>query len=115
MTDTSTRQRVLRKKTNQIRDNDMLSEYDLKDKKGVRGKYAKTLKSGYSIRVMNEDGTVSVKSFVASEDAVVLDPDVKLYFPDSKSVNRALRSLIELIPERGKKQIAEKRSKYKTK
>lgn len=105
----------MKKKINQVKDNDMLHEYDLKDKKGVRGKYAKILKQGYSIRVTNEDGTVSVKQFVPRETTVVLDPDVRVYFPDSESVNRALRSLINLIPEKGGKQVAEKKSKYKTK
>ena len=28
----------------------------------------------------------------------MLEPDVKKYFPDSESVNHALRTLIELIP-----------------
>jgi len=93
----------------------MLPEYDFKGKKGVRGKYAKALKQGYSIRVTNEDGTITVKQFVPRENTVVLDPDVKIYFPDSKSVNRALRSLIELIPERGGRQVAEKKAKYKVK
>lgn len=79
----------------------MLAEYDFKGKKGVRGKYAKALKQEYSIRVTNEDGTVTVKQFVLRDDAVVLDPDVKAYFPDSESVNHALQSLIELIPQRG--------------
>ncbi len=71
----------------------MLPEYDLKSKKGVRGKYAKAMQEGYSVRVFNEDGTVTIR------DSVLLDPDVKAYFPDSESVNRTLRSLINLIPE----------------
>ena len=33
------------------------------------------------------------------EGAVVLDPDVRVYFPDSATVNRTLRELIQLIPE----------------
>ena len=105
----------MKKKNNQVRDNDMLPEYDLKDKKGMRGKYVKALKQGYSIRVTNDDGTVSVKQFVPRETTVVLDPDVKAYFPDSESINQALRSLIKLIPERNKKKVAEKKSKYRTK
>lgn len=104
------------KRANNVRkDDDMLPEYDLKSTKGVRGKYAKALKQGYSIWVTNDDGTVSVKQFVPRENTVVLDPDVKAYFPDSKSVNRALRSLIDLIPEKSGKQVAEKKSKYKAK
>ena len=103
------------KKANNSHKDDMLPEYDFKSKKGVRGKYANTLKQGYSIRVTNDDGTVTVKQFVLRENAVVLDPDVKVYFPDSESVNRALRSLIELIPEKGGRQVAQKKVRYTTK
>ena len=104
------------KKANNIHKNDdMLPEYDFKEREGVRGKYAKALKQGYSIRVTNEDGTVTVKHFVPRENAIVLDSDVQVYFPDSESVNRALRSLIELIPERVGKQVAQKKARYTAK
>ena len=65
----------------------MLPKYDFEGKKGVRGKYAKALQKGYSVRVLNEDGTVTVRDFVPKESTVLLDPDVKAYFPDSESVN----------------------------
>ncbi|MEW6239738.1 MAG: hypothetical protein ACOYZ8_05670 [Chloroflexota bacterium] len=103
------------KKTNNSHKDDMLPEYNFKGKKGVRGRYAEALKQGYSIRVTNEDGTVTVKQFVPRENTVVLDPDVKVYFPDSESVNRALRSLIDLIPDRGRRQVAETKAGYKVK
>jgi len=105
------------KKANNTRKNDdMLPEYDFKGKKGVRGKYAAALKEGYSIRIINEDGTVTVKYFVPRENAIVLDSDVQVYFPDSESVNRALRSLIQLIPEgHGKQQVDQKKARYTTK
>src|SRR5687768_5461467 len=105
----------MKKKNNHIKDEDMLPEYNFEGKMGLRGKYAKALKQGYSIRVTNEDGTVTVRQFVPRDDAVVLDPDVKVYFPDSESVNRALRSLIELIPEKGGKQVAQKKARYTAK
>ena len=91
----------------------MLPEYDFKGKKGVRGKYAKLMQEGYTVRITNEDGTVTVQRYEQVGDAIVLDPDVRAYFPDSESVNRALRSLIEIIPEERKKQIGKKKSKYK--
>ncbi len=104
------------KKTNkQFKDDDMLPEYDFNGKKGVRGKYAKALKQGYSIRVTNEDGTVTVGHFVPRENAILLDSDVQVYFPDSESVNRALRSLIKLIPEKNGKRVAEKKARYTAK
>ena len=105
----------MKKNNNHINDDEMLPEYDFKGKKGVRSKYAKALKQGYSIRVTNEDGTITVRQFVLRDNTVVLDPDVKVYFPNSESVNRALRSLIELIPQRTGKQVAEKKTRYKVK
>ena len=90
----------------------MLPEYNLKGKKGVRGKYAKAMQNGYSVRVLNEDGTVTVRDFVPNENTVLLDPDVKAYFPDSESVNHALCSLINLIPEKKASHTAETRGRY---
>ena len=54
--------------------NEMLDEYDFS--KGVRGKYAKRYAEGTNI--------------------VVLSPDVAEFFPDSQSVNQALRLLIDI-------------------
>jgi hypothetical protein len=105
----------MKKANNLPRDDDMLPEYDFKGKKGVRGKYAKAMKQGYTVRVTNEDGTVTVRHFMPRENAILLDPDVRAYFPDSESVNRALRSLIALIPEKSGKQVAEKKTRYATK
>lgn len=31
---------------------------------------------------------------------MVLDPDVRAYFPDSETINRVLRDLIRLVPQR---------------
>ena len=93
----------------------MLPEYKLEGKRGVRGKYAKAMQKGYSVRVLNEDGTVTVRDFSPKENTVLLDPDVKAYFPDSESVNHALRSLINLIPEKKESHIAENRGRYKSK
>lgn len=90
----------------------MLPEYDFSGKKAVRGKYAKAMQKGYSVRILKTDGTVTVRNFIPKESAVLLDPDVKAYFPDSESVNRALRSLINLIPEKRTKRVAENRSRY---
>jgi len=54
---------------------DMLDEYDFSN--GVRGKYAKAYREGANI--------------------VKLDQDVKKFFPDSKSVNEALRTMIKVL------------------
>jgi len=102
----------MKKKTNKPQTDDMLPEYNFEGKKRVRGKYAKALQKGYSVRVMRADGTVDTRQFIPKENAVLLDPDVKAYFPDSESVNRALRSLIDLIPEKKVGSVAENRGKY---
>ncbi len=77
----------------------MRSEYDLSDKEGVRGKFYHAYQAGHTVRVHHEDGTVSTQYFTLEDGAVLLAPDVRVYFPDSDSVNQALRGLIELIPQ----------------
>jgi len=63
------------------RDPDMLDEYDFS--KGIRGKYVKRLAGGSNV--------------------VVLSPDVAEVFPDSDSVNEALRALVKIVHKRAKK------------
>ncbi|MBI5142787.1 MAG: hypothetical protein HZA20_11455 [Nitrospirae bacterium] len=77
---------------------DMLPEYDFSGKKGVRGKYYQSYRQGHSVSVRHEDGTVSVSHFKLEDGAVMLEPDVRKFFPDSRAVNATLRSLIALIP-----------------
>jgi hypothetical protein len=57
---------------------EMREEYDFS--KGVRGKYAKAYHQGSNV--------------------VVLDPDVAERFPNSESVNQALRSLASLLEKK---------------
>lgn len=57
-----------------VRGDSMRREYDFS--KGVRG--------------------VTAKRFASGSNIVVLDPDVAAHFPDSASVNRALRTLTEV-------------------
>ena len=65
-------------------DREMLKEYDFS--KGVRGKYAKRYAEGTNV--------------------VVLSPDVAAIFPDSESVNQALRELIVIARKSAKKSVA---------
>ncbi|MBI4673162.1 MAG: hypothetical protein HY741_16025 [Chloroflexi bacterium] len=76
----------------------MKREYDLRGKKGVRGKYYRAYRQGHTVRITQQNGTVSEQHFTLQDGAVLLEPDVRRYFPDSDSVNAALRSLIALIP-----------------
>lgn len=63
-----------------------------------RGRYYEALQQGHSVRIHEDDGTITVHFYQLEEGAVLLDPDVREYFPDAQSVNAALRSLIALIP-----------------
>ena len=85
-------------KTAQRSGNRMRAEYDFKG--GKRGKHYCAMQAGYTITIRQSDGTTVVKEVEPRKDAVVLAPDVREYFPDSESVNSALRSLIKLIPEK---------------
>jgi hypothetical protein len=77
----------------------MLPEYDFRGKKGVRGKHCRAYRQGHTVRVHQDDGTVVERHFALEEGAVMLEPDVRAYFPTSESVNQALRCLITLIPK----------------
>jgi hypothetical protein len=67
----------MKKANNREMADDLRPEYDLsKLKGGVRGKYAKRFKQGTNL--------------------VLLSPDVAKYFPDERSVNAALRSLVSI-------------------
>jgi hypothetical protein len=77
----------------------MRPEYDFSTmKERVRGKYYKAYRRGHKVVVHKEDGTDSVQYFKLEDGAVMLEPDVIKYFPTSDAVNKALRSLIDIIP-----------------
>jgi hypothetical protein len=63
------------------RTSEMLNEYNFRA--GVRGKYAKRYAEGTNL--------------------VVLAPDVAAVFPNSQSVNEALRALVRIARKTGKK------------
>ena len=65
----------MKKKTKHAKSNGLRAEYDLSKVKGAaRGKYLARYKAGTNL--------------------ILLSPDVVKFFPDEKSVNAALRSLI---------------------
>ncbi len=73
-------------------DNDMREEYDFSG--GVRGKHYKAYRKGHTVHIHRSDGTTLAQYFTQEDGTVMLDPDIKVHFPDSESVNRALRLLI---------------------
>ena len=82
----------------ELESTDMRIEYDLR--KGVRGKHSKAMQAGYTITIHKADGTTMVKDVMPKEGTVVLEPEIQAYFPDSYSVNRTLRCLIPLLPQK---------------
>jgi hypothetical protein len=103
-------------KTKKKKADEIRAEYDFS--KAERGKFYRPLDQGYTVHIKNSDGTETVRNYTLAEGAVLLEPDVREYFPDSQSVNRALRSLIQLMekipahkynpPKSGVRQVAEK-------
>jgi hypothetical protein len=79
---------------------DMRAEYDFTG--GERGKYYKAMQQGYTVTIHKSDGTTVVEHIRPDKRAVILEPDVRAYFPDSEAVNTALRTLISLIPGKRK-------------
>ena len=72
---------------------EMRDEYDFS--RGVRGKHYIQYREGHTVRIEKQNGTASVHYFTQKEGSVMLDPDVRARFPDSESVNRALRTLMQ--------------------
>jgi hypothetical protein len=82
----------------QVEDNKMRTKYDFAG--GVRGKHFRTMQAGYTITIHQADGSTATKDVMPKEGAVVLEADIRTYFPDSESVNKALRCLIPLLPKK---------------
>ncbi len=87
-------------KDNHRENDEMLPEYDFRG--GVRGKHYKAYRRGHTLTIHTTDGTTDVRHFKLEEGAVMLEPDVQAYFPDSEAVNKALRGLITLLPRKPK-------------
>lgn len=84
-----------------IDNDDMQPEYDFSS--GIRGKHYKSLRDGHKVKIHKADGTIITQYFTLEDGAVMLEPDVREYFPDSESVNNALRALIAIAPKKRKK------------
>lgn len=79
-------------------DEDMLPEYDFTG--GIRGKHYRAYRRGHTVTIHQADDSTVVQHFNLEEGAIMLDPDVREYFPDAESVNHALRTLISLTPQK---------------
>lgn len=73
----------MKKETKTKRDPEMLKEYDFS--RGVRGKYH--------------------KRFMEGSNVAVIDAELAKIFPDSKSVNQALRSLVTIARKTTKRKV----------
>ena len=67
----------MKKATKMQSESNMLDEYDFSG--GVRGKYA--------------------ERYAAGSNIIVLSPDLAKVFPDSESVNEALRNLVKIAQQ----------------
>jgi len=86
-----------RKTSKQVEnDDEMLPEYDFRS--GVRGKHHKAYQRGHTVTIHRTDGTAQIRHYTLEDGAVMLESDVRKYFHDSETVNRALRGLITLLP-----------------
>lgn len=75
-------------------DDTLHDDYDFSS--GTRGKYRHFSGQARTLKVRHSDGSVTVETVAPT---IELEPDVRRYFPDSEAVNKALRGLIELIPD----------------
>ena len=78
----------------------------------MRGKYYQAMQETYTITVHKKNGTVIVKE-VKPKGTVLLEPDVQKYFPNSNSVNAALRSMIVAAPLKYTRKTRETQAKYR--
>lgn len=80
---------------------EMRAEYDFSG--GVRGKHAAAYHQGHTVTIHKKDGTTIIQNFRLDEGTIILEPDVREYFPNAESVNNALRTLISIVPKTRKK------------
>lgn len=96
------------KTTKKKKSEEMRAEYDFS--KAERGKFYRPLDKGYAVHVQKKDGTAETTHYILAEGTVFLAPDVLEYFPDSESVNEALRSLIQLMDKMPTKKYRQRKS-----
>lgn len=75
----------------------MSQTYDFSQ--GVRGKHYRAMQPNYTVTIHQADGTTLVKEINAPAGSIILEEDVRKYFPDSKAVNEMLRAIIKQLPK----------------
>ena len=81
-------------KSKKSKKNLVLNDVDFS--KGVRGKYAKKMREGYSVTIYSPN-----KKAVEAETYIKIERDVAKFFSNSESVNAALRHLLAAMPTKG--------------
>jgi len=86
------------------KDDSTKQEYTIDASKVQRNPYFAARQQGYRVKIHHPDGTLEERDMPAKPDgSITLSPDIRVYFPNSEAVDKALRSLIalrELIPNR---------------
>lgn len=72
--------------------NEMRDEYDFSS--GIEGKHYKDYRNGHSVKINKKNGEVETHYFTKEDGSIMLDPDVKKHFHDSKLINKILREYI---------------------
>ncbi len=70
----------------------MRDEYDFSI--GVRGKHYKQYRKGHRIKIKKKDRSIEEHCYTEEDGSIMLDPDVRKYFPNSESVNKVLQEYI---------------------
>ncbi|MBU1299972.1 MAG: hypothetical protein KKG06_06360 [Bacteroidetes bacterium] len=73
------------KRKTAVKEEEMLAEYNFDYRKARKNPYA---------------------GKIAQEKIIYLDPDIAKIFPDSDSVNKALRAIISAYPKKASKKVA---------
>lgn len=85
---------------NEGNQDDMRSEYDFATMPGgVRGKCYRAYREGHVVRNHKADGAIETHYYTLEDGAVMLEPDVRRYFPTSAAVNDVLRNLIRIAQD----------------
>jgi hypothetical protein len=72
----------MRLASSQRANNGMRSRYDFT--KGKRTDHASRYQQGHEVRIEKADGSVTVQRFALADGAVLLEPDIRVVFKDSK-------------------------------